>query len=309
MMMGINPLVAVSSQVCSAIGITFTGFLGFLRQNDVDLKLGSVALLGGFAGVFVGVKVTSWLDKIGYIKPVISAGYIVVLSSMGTLLLVQSIKSIKHKAKPKAARHAPLWAQKLPFQMTFPRTRITMTTLLPFGVGLANAILTSLLGIGNGVFMLPILTYLVGRTSPVVYGTTQMASVIMFLSTTIIMTLETTSLDLVLVLLLLIGGTIGTQIGVRISYLFHRPHLGVAGAIVVYLIALKFILGLFFDSWKIQPSSSSSVHSLDGFFHPLAIFTQEHTFLTALIGVSLAIGLSFVVEAFTRLWKKIYSVS
>lgn len=309
MVIGVHPIIAVTCQVNSAIGITLTGFLNYWRQNDVDLKLGFLALGGGVFGVFLGVKFSMWLESMGLILNVMSIGYIIVLTSMGFLLLKQSLKTIKNQGSTKKLHQSPGWAQKMPFVIYFSRTRVRMSAIVPFMVGMMNAIFTAILGIGNGVFMLPVLGYLIGRTSPVIYGTTQLASVVMFIFTTMFMAIESASVDLILVFFLLIGGTIGTQIGVKLSYYFYRPYLGVMGAILLFTIALKFILGLFFNIWKFSPKSQIHEINTDGVFEQIIIFSHLYPKLCGIIGVLLAVIVSLSAEGIIRCITNIFSSS
>ena len=307
-MIGVPPLAAVTNQVNSALGITFTGFLSYFRQNDVDVKLGIVAMCGGFIGVFVGVKSAAWFEKKGVMLFVMSLGYIVVLFSMGTLLLWQSLKNLKNKDKYQPVSKTPGWLENLPLKTNFPRLRLTMSVWVPFGLGSLNAFLTVLLGIGNGVVMLPLLTYLIGRTSPVVYGTSQLASVVMFLSTTFLMTLETASLDLVLVFFLLIGGTIGTQVGVYLSYFFRRVYLGIGGAVVIYAIGLNFLAGLLFESWCLSSCVPSFKVELSPFYQEMAFFTHTHPFWTACIGIGMALLFSLAINALSHFLQSFFKI-
>ncbi len=308
MFLGVHPLIAVTCQVNSAIGITLTGFLNYLRHNDVDVKLGMLALIGGFFGAFAGVKFANWVESTSGLISVISYGYIIVLTTMGSLLLFQSLKTLKKQDKDGAKKvwHSPQWAQKLPLVTYFPRTRVTLSGIIPFTVGGVNAILTALLGIGNGVFMLPILSYLVGRTSPVVYGTTLLASVAMFIFTTFLHAIESSSVDLLLVLFLLMGGTIGTQIGVKISYHFPRPYLGLAGAFLLFGISLKFMIGLFLGSWSFAAKSLPHQVCSTGFLGVLSDFSHSCPELTAVTGILLAISVAFFSEGLTRLVRSFF---
>jgi len=72
MLMGIPPAVAVSSSVNQMIGASFSGFLAHLRRANVDIKIGTIIVAGGFVGSSVGVWLFAMLKKIGQIDFAIS---------------------------------------------------------------------------------------------------------------------------------------------------------------------------------------------------------------------------------------------
>jgi uncharacterized membrane protein YfcA len=170
--------------------------------------------------------------------------YIVVLGVLATLLLVQSIRAFfepKSSEKSVMMRH---WMIYFPWHKIFIRSRTEISILIPIFVGLGTGLLTSTLGGGNSLFMMPIISYLIGRVSPVVQGTTLFAGFMITTVVTIIHCFTHTPFDLVLVFMLLVGGTLGSKLGFFLSYIFPRQCLGLLGALVIYLISAKFAFDL-----------------------------------------------------------------
>lgn len=251
MVLGVPPLVAVASQVNHSIGTNLTGFLNYRRNNDVDFRLGGILLIGGIIGAIFGVYLLRWLNEHGQAVSIITISYIIVLAAMSFVLFRQSLKTLAHYRSATKAIHVPGWTRYIGLKVYFTRTRVELSILFPLLVGIINGTLTSSLGVGNGVFMMPAITYLIGRTSPVVYGTTLLAGVGMSVITTFMYAVGTQSVDLFLVLILLGGGILGSQLGVRFGYTLPRPYIGMIGAFVILGICLRI-------SWTMKAGKSLS---------------------------------------------------
>jgi uncharacterized membrane protein YfcA len=245
MMVGVPPLIAVASQLNNSIGTNFIGFLGYWRKRDVDFGLAGYLFIGGIGGAFAELYLLDWLHQDGVAYKRMALVYAVVLSVLGIAMLVQNGKALtKAKSNHKAVmmRH---WMIYIPFHRIFTRSRTEMSILVPLGVGVMTGMLTSTLGGGNSLFMMPIVGYLIGRTSPVVAGTTLLAGFAITVAVTLVHGLKSEPFDIFLVFILLFGSTVGSQIGVRSSYSLPRPYLGLLGGVVILLIGSKFIYDLF----------------------------------------------------------------
>ena len=297
MILGIPPLVAVASQVNHSIGTNLTGLLNYRRNNDVDFQLGAILLSGGIAGAIIGVFILRWLQTNEQAISVITASYIIVLATMSFVLFRQSIKTLAHYRSAAKIILPPSWTRFIGLKLYFARTRVELSIILPFLTGVINGALTSSLGVGNGVFMMPVLSYLIGRTSPVIYGTTLMAGLGISTVTTLIYAIGSQSVDLYLVALLLVGGILGSQMGVRFGYSLPRPYIGMAGAFVILGICLRI-------SWDMN--ASTRLHSdclpLNVICPPSASlfflkdFSIKYPILSALTGIAGAIIMSAILE-------------
>lgn len=297
MVLGVPPIVAVASQVNHSIGTNLTGLLNYRRNNDVDFRLGGILLIGGIFGAVLGVFLLRWLNAHGQAVSIITISYIVVLTAMSFVLFRQSLKTLAHYKSAIKAIHTPYWTRFIGLKIYFTRTRVELSILLPLVVGLINGALTSSLGVGNGIFMMPAITYLIGRTSPVVYGTTLLAGVGISVVTTFMYAVGSQSVDLFLVLILLGGGILGSQMGVRFGYSLPRPYIGILGALVILGICLRI-------SWTMNtPKSLSNAFSSLGMpiCSPTSLscimeFTQNFPIASAFVGVLGAILFSIFLE-------------
>jgi uncharacterized membrane protein YfcA len=299
MVLGVPPLVAVASQVNHSIGTNLTGFLNYRRNNDVDFRLGGILLIGGILGAILGVYLLRWLNAHGQAVSLITISYIIVLAAMSFVLLRQSLKTLAHYRSATKAIHPPYWTRFVGLKIYFTRTRVELSILFPLLVGIINGALTSSLGVGNGIFMMPAISYLIGRTSPVVYGTTLLAGVGISIITTIMYAVGTQSVDLFLVLALLGGGILGTQIGVRFGYSLPRHYIGIIGAIVILGICLRI-------SWTMKTGKSFSIGTVSNeaslcqstSLACIMEFSQSYPVASAFAGVLGAIFFSILLEYF-----------
>jgi uncharacterized membrane protein YfcA len=145
--------------------------------------------------------------------------------------------------------------------------------------------------------MMPAISYLIGRTSPVVYGTTLLAGVGMSMITTYMYAVGTQSVDLLLVLILLGGGILGSQMGVRFGYTLPRPYIGIIGAFVILGICLRISwnmntgknLGICMSSDSLPICSPTSLSCI-------MEFSQSCPVASAFVGVVGAILFSILLE-------------
>jgi len=243
-----------------------------------------------------------WLNDHGQAVSIITISYIIVLAAMSFVLFRQSLKTLAHYRSATKVIHTPTWTRFIGLKIYFTRTRVELSILFPLLVGIINGTLTSSLGVGNGIFMMPAISYLIGRTSPVVYGTTLLAGVGMSIVTTFMYAVGTQSVDLFLVLTLLGGGILGSQMGVRFGYALPRPYIGMIGAFVILGICLR--ISWTMNTGKHLTASFNSHGTL--ICNPTSLscimeFSQSYPIASAFVGVIGAILFSILLEfAFHR---------
>ena len=95
----IPPVVAVATGASQVVASSVSGALTHFRRGTLDMKLGTVLLTGGIVGATVGIWLFSMLRDLGQLDLVISLLYVVLLSSIGALMLVESIRAIRRSSK------------------------------------------------------------------------------------------------------------------------------------------------------------------------------------------------------------------
>src|SRR6478752_5168353 len=91
---GIPPTVAVASATTQITGASVSGAMVHMRRGGVDMKMAGVMIVGGLFGSIVGAGLFRILQSSGQIEVVIGFLYVVILGWIGTLMLVDSLKSL-----------------------------------------------------------------------------------------------------------------------------------------------------------------------------------------------------------------------
>ena len=246
---GIPPAVAVGSEASQILASSFSGVLAHLRRLNVDIKMGLVLTAGGFAGSAVGVLLFRLLTQLGQIDIVITFAYVLFLGVVGGLMFIESAgalirSSSKVPSSKRRKLHQHYWIHGLPFKMRFPRSRLYISVLLPLLVGFLVGILAAIMGVGGGFIMVPAMIYLIGMPTVVVVGTSLFQICFVTAMTTFLHAYNNQTVDIVLALLLIIGGVIGAQFGARVGAILRGEQLRILLAIIVLLVCGKLVVDL-----------------------------------------------------------------
>ncbi|MDP4725565.1 MAG: sulfite exporter TauE/SafE family protein [Pseudomonadota bacterium] len=239
-MVGIPPMIAVASQLNNSIGTNLIGFMSYWRLRDVDFALAWYLFIGGIIGACGEIFLLEMVATNITAAEKLTIAYLFVLGTLGSMMLYQNIRTLMNPQKTALSITMRHWMIYFPYHRIFTRARVEMSTIIPICVGIATGLLTSTLGGGNSLFMMPIVYYLIGRSSPVVAGTTLLAAFAISIAVTIAHGFSQYPSDWLLALTLLFGSAIGSQLGIKFSYRLARAHLGILGAIVILLICSKF---------------------------------------------------------------------
>jgi len=245
---GIPPGIAVATQASHITASSLSGALAQWRREGVDAKMGLILLSGGLIGSALGVYVFRILQQLGQIELVVTGSYVVLLGSIGGLMLNESIRTIR-AARSGAAR-APIkigqhsWIHKLPFKMRFRRSRLYISVIPPMVLGLLVGILTAIMGVGGGFLLVPAMIYLLRMPTNVVIGTSQFQILFVTAATTILHATSDQTVDIVLAFLLVVGGVMGVQMGVRVGSQLRGEQLRALLATLVVLVAFRLLVGL-----------------------------------------------------------------
>ncbi|WP_207480591.1 sulfite exporter TauE/SafE family protein [Arenibaculum pallidiluteum] len=238
---GVPPAVAVGTQANQLVAASLSGVLAHWRRGNVDMKMGVVMLVGGVLGTTGGVGIFAVLQRIGQIDLVISLSYVLFLGVIGGLMVFESARALIKRRRMPARRklHVHTWLHGLPFKMRFPRSRLYVSALLPGGIGLVGGLLVAIMGIGGGFLLVPAMIYLLGMPTAMVAGTSLFQIIFTTAFATVLQAATNGTVDVVLALLLLVGGVVGAQFGTKAgAYLRGEQARFLLGAMVV-LVALK----------------------------------------------------------------------
>jgi uncharacterized protein len=245
---GIPPAVAVASSATQITGSSVSGALAYWERGSVDVRMGGVLVAGGLVGAGLGQVVFSVLQQLGQIDVVISLVYVIFLSVIGGLMLRDALAALKaaragDAPPPRRNRHLP-WVAALPWKMRFPASGLYISPLAPLLLGAGVGMLTVIMGIGGGFIMVPAMVYILGMRAQAVVGTSLFQIIFVTAATTLLHATASKSVDIVLALLLLLGGVTGAQVGVRAAQKLSPDRLRLALAIIVLAVAVRMFIGL-----------------------------------------------------------------
>ncbi|MGR3622788.1 sulfite exporter TauE/SafE family protein [Pseudophaeobacter sp.] len=244
---GIPPVVAVATEANQIVASSFSGVLAHFRRRTVDIKMGMVLQVGGLIGAALGVVVFNYLKSLGQVDLLVTLCYVVFLGVVGTLMFIESLNAIfksKRSGGARAPRRQRGWIHALPFKMRFRTSGLYISVIPPILVGVAVGILAAIMGVGGGFIMVPAMIYILGMPTKVVVGTSLFQIILVTAFTTMLHATTNYTVDIVLAVLLLIGGVIGAQIGTRIGVYLKAEQLRILLALMVILVCVKLGLDL-----------------------------------------------------------------
>ena len=254
---GIPPAVAVATGANQIVASSFSAVLAHLRRKTVDLRMGTVLLIGGLIGSGLGVILFNYLKSLGQVDLLVKLCYVVFLGVIGALMLVESLRALRNTrrgAAPKRKKHG--WVHGLPFKMRFRTSGLYISVVPPLLVGVAVGVLAAIMGVGGGFIMVPAMIYLLGMPTKVVVGTSLFQIIFVTAFTTILHATTNFTVDVALAVLLLVGGVIGAQFGTIIGTRMKAEQLRILLATMVLVVCGKLAFDLL-----VMPSELYSIAS------------------------------------------------
>lgn len=257
---GIPPGIAVASAANQITGASVSGMLAHWRRGGVDVRMAVVMILGGLIGSAAGSYIFRFLSALGQLDFIISLLYVFFLGTMGSMMLHEALGTLwrARRGMPepiKKRTHAGL-AYRLPLKMRFHKSRLYISALLPLSLGFLVGVLTAIMGIGGGFIMVPLMVYAIGMPASVVVGTSLLQIIFTTSMTTVLNSVQTQSVDIVLAVLLLVGGVVGAQFGAAAAQKLKAEQLRAMLAIIVLCVAVRLAIGM---TW--QPAELYSIYT------------------------------------------------
>ena len=245
-LIGIPSPVAVASGANQTLGASVSGLIAQWRRGNVDAKMGAVLLAGGILGSAAGVQLFGFLRRIGQVDLAVALFYVVVLGTVGALMVNESLRAILRRREGGARRrlHEHLWAHGLPFKMRFRKSRLYISVIPPMGVGFAIGVLSAVMGVGGGFMLVPAMIYFLGMPTAVVIGTSLFQVVFVAANVTLLQAAQLGTVDIVLTLLLLVGGVAGAQFGAAMGARLRGEETRALLGLLVLAVAGSLLWGL-----------------------------------------------------------------
>ncbi len=250
---------AIGTDITHMSGNSLISTMRHARFGNVDYKLGIVMTVGTVCGFESGAQVVMWLERIGSVDVFVRSAYLVLLTLIAVLVFTDVVRMRRSERESRtSAKTSPVpsggiqWHKtfhkiKIPPMMHFHRAGIYCSVWLPISVSFFTGLLAGVLGIGGGLIRMPALIYLVGLPTHVAVGTDLFEVVISSLYGAASYTYKGRT-ELVAALMMLIGASIGAQIGsVATKYVKGygiRVFFGIAVVGCAFSIAFKLVGGI-----------------------------------------------------------------
>jgi len=228
---GVPYNIAVGSDLGQMCGMSTAATVRHMRFGNIDFKLGALMIVGTASGVELGAQMLELLKHVGNVSLlgreidtlslVMSLLYSALLVFLGQAMVRESLRTMRRAAgqvqltaeASSSSAALRLRTIKLWPMVSLPASGIESISLwVILAVGFSTGLLSGMLGVGGGFIRMPALVYILGCPTVVAVGTDLFE--IMFSSAYGVMTHAFKgNVHLPLVLALLIGTTVGAQLG------------------------------------------------------------------------------------------------
>lgn len=252
-MFGIPSTVAAATDSNQIVAASTSGTYAHWKVGNVDFKMGMYLLAGGFLGGLVGVQAIKLLHAMGNADFVIKMTYVLMLGIVGVYMFIESLQGMKKMKNAAQAGSAPeeekdtavkRFLASLPLQTRFEKSGVTHSALVPVLLGGFVGVLAAIMGVGGGFLMVPIMVYLLRMPMHVVVGTSLFQILFTCIEVTFLQAYTNHSVDFILAVLLLLGSTVGAQVGAVFGRKLKGEQLKILLAAIVLVVTVKIIFEL-----------------------------------------------------------------
>jgi uncharacterized membrane protein YfcA len=255
---GINPAVSVATVSSHIAASSASSAISYWRRNAIDLPLAMMLLGGGIVGTAGGVWVFTLLRSADLLDLVIALSYVVLLVAVGVMMVNEAMRAIvrSYQGYPVVLRRpgSHTWLHGLPLKVRFKRSKIYVSSIPVVGIGFIIGFVGSLMGIGGGFLLVPMLIYFLRVPTATVIGTSTVLTLITMASATVMHAATNHLVDALLALILMVGGVVGAQFGARAGQRMKAERLRLLLGLLVLGVGMRFALDLL-----IQPSELFSI--------------------------------------------------
>ena len=233
--LGIPYPICVGSSLSFAIGTSASAWARHVRLGNYEPRTTCMLGLGALAGVWAGVQFNGLLA--GAVGGGATRAFTLAMHGMFIAVLLLAAWLMVWPGPGGPARRPPFQRLALPPRIALPGAGIggvSMPAIVLAGVGIG--MLNGMLGIGGGVMFMPLLILAVGLTPHQAVGTSLGAVLINSLFGTALYGFRGQAEPWV-VMPLLVGSTLGVQLGAWLCRRLHPKHLRAYAATVVAVLA------------------------------------------------------------------------
>src|ERR1700716_1836632 len=246
--LGISPAVAVATVSSHIAASSFSA---------------AMLLIGGIGGTAAGVWLFTYLRALGQLDLTISLSYVLLLGSVGGLMVMEGVRAIirSRHGKPVELRRpgSHTWFHGLPFKLRFKQSRIYVSSIPVVTIGFIMGFIGAIMGIGGGFLLVPMLIYFLRVPTNVVIGTSMVLTLVTMATATVLHSVTNHLVDVILALILMVGGVTGAQFGARAGQKMRGERLRLMLGVLVLAVGLRFAVDL-----VMTPDDFYSIRQLEG---------------------------------------------
>jgi len=246
--LGVPPPIAVATGSAQLVASATFSTTVAARQRMIDPKL-SVFLIGGaLTGTVIGIAIFHVLSRLGRLDVVIGIAYVVLLGTVGSLMLKESVATFrKTGADPDQAPTENTIQRafsKLKMQHEFPRLGVSISLVPLVVISLFIGMIGTILGVGGGFMFVPALIYFFRLPTRSAVAASQVQILVTMVAATLLHAVFNHAIDIVLAAPLILGGVLGSHLGTIVGRIVNGATFRLALAILILLVALRFLIGL-----------------------------------------------------------------
>jgi uncharacterized membrane protein YfcA len=242
---GITPAVAVASVASHIAASSFSGAISYWRRRAIDPALAVVLLSGGTVGTALGVWTFTQLRALGQLDLMIALSYVALLTTVGGLMFWEGLRAMMRTRRGVAApRRSHGWIHGLPLKMRFKRSKIYLSVIPVVFIGVIIGFIGAVMGIGGGFILVPIMIYLLRVPTSTVIGTSMVLTLVTMTFATLLHAVTNHLVDVVLALILMVGGVTGAQFGARAGQKIRGEQLRLLLGLLVLAVGIRFAIEL-----------------------------------------------------------------
>ena len=129
-------------------------------------------------------------------------------------------------------------------QTRFEKSGVTHSAIVPVFLGALVGILAAIMGVGGGFLMVPVMFYILRMPMHVIVGTSLFQILFTCVEVTFLQSYTNHTVDFILAVLLLLGSTVGAQIGAIFGRKLKGDQLKIFLAVIVLVVTVKIVFEL-----------------------------------------------------------------
>jgi uncharacterized protein len=246
--LGVPAHYAVGISMLWVMGNSLVGAIRHHREGNVDFKMAFVTMIFVAGGIEAGVRLLNFAETRGMAEEAVLYLSIIVLLLVGTYMFWESRP---HKDKrisgdtPVNRKGLParLGSIRIPPVISFAKSGVMVSLVLPAVIGLVTGVLSGLIGVGGGFLLVPAMIYLLGVPSYTAVGT----CLLLFVFSSAYGSFRHIISGNVLIyisLLMLLGSSLGVQIGALATRYIKGISMRFVLANTIFVAALGSVLKL-----------------------------------------------------------------